>query len=144
MKASLSPNLVLCIEAESDSEVALLRMLGDHHITENSFGVANHEGPLEGGRHEYRTYKFQKETTTMKDLNELQIALDYLPHCRSDRIRDVTRAGPLTHFKPAEGHIIQAINGMWDLICDSAETRIKAAIRAEAQRMKEEAEKALL
>ena len=80
----------------------------------------------------------------MAGLNRLQKALDYLKHCRGDRIRDVCRASSaLSRFEASHGHIISSINEMWDLICDNAETRIKADIQVEAKRMKEEAEKAL-
>ena len=79
----------------------------------------------------------------MSELEKLQEALSYLKHCREERIRDVYRAGVSFRFQASHDHIISSINDLWDLVCDNAETRIRAAIYVEAKRMKEEAEKAL-
>lgn len=81
----------------------------------------------------------------MTDLEKLQDALRYVPECRKDTIRGIAReAHGLNHYGSTSPHLVHAINQMWDLVCDCAETNIKATIRSEAQRMKEAAERALM
>lgn len=60
MKARISPNLVLSLEAETTEEAALLRLLDTHRIVKNGSGCSNVGGSLPpNGRREYLSFKFE-------------------------------------------------------------------------------------
>ncbi len=77
------------------------------------------------------------------DLKTLKEAKHTLKHQRKDRIRGVIRSGPISNFGSSEHFIIQAINELWDLVCDVANRKIDEAIKKEATKIIDDAQKAL-
>jgi len=77
-------------------------------------------------------------------LQQLRTALRDMKRTRKERIRDITQAGVLSSFPhTTNGFLVESINELWDLVVDVADRRLREAIKVEANKMIEEAQKAL-
>ena len=77
------------------------------------------------------------------ELKTLKLAQRDLKNVRKDQIRNLIRAGCISHFGSEEHFLVGSINELWGLICDVADRKLKEAIKIEATRMVEEAGKEL-
>ena len=80
----------------------------------------------------------------MKDrLTDLREAAEMMGHVRKSRVRQITREGCVSNFSGTDDYLVRAINDLWHLVCDVAARRIQDDLRAEAERMRREADKVL-